>query len=46
MGEITRCVSNLVISESSRVEDRVEIGFKKTEFEYSDLRGILNSTFG
>ena len=29
---------------SNRVEGRVEIGFKKIEFEYSDLRGILWSS--
>ena len=32
--------------ESSRVEGRVEIGFKKIVLEYSDLRGILSSIFG
>ena len=46
MGEIARCVCNLENFESGRVEGRVEIGFKKIELEYSDLRGILNSIFG
>ena len=46
MGEITRCVCNLENFESGRVEGRVEIGFKKIELEYSDLRGIRNSIFG
>ena len=50
MGEITQCVCNLENFESSRVEGRVkgrvEIGFKKIKFEYSDLWSILNSIFG